>query len=319
MVKRQGKGVNFIVGCILGLAVLVFAATATFAAYTNQGYQKGVVSTTSQDAKFSSNILRHYELDSVEGQRAERNYSLNFFGVSAGNYSTTITVCNFPQGKTNQVNEQQVDYDITFTAVPLGGATLTSDMLPQIKGVAAETQTFRDTLEARIATIAEYKVIFPEAAVDHIMLKVTATPKDSSVGATSNLLLYREIYPMETETVVVEDFSCEGYFADDKSVLSTDYHAFNYQIVVQNGKGNAVLIWNSSMLKIDPFWVDDMAKAGVTVKGNGTDGTHSMLEFTVDSAVQNVYDIVFYRDAEIPEENWTQVESLVSFTATRVE
>ncbi len=319
MKKLQGKGVNFISGCILGLAVLVLAATGTFAAYTNQGFQKGVVSTTSQEARFSSNILRQYILDSKEEQRAESGYSSNFFGVSSGNYGVTISVCNFPQGKANQVNEQNIEYDITFTTVPLAGVTLTQDMLPQVKDTAAESQTLSGSLVAGVATISEYKLVFSEAAIDKVKVKVTVTPKQSSVGAASNLLLYREIFPTRTETVEARDFYCEGNFIDSEAIPSTDYHAFNYQIVVQNGRGNAVLTWNNSLLKIDPFFVEDMAAAGVQVKPLTGDQTHSMMEFTVDSGLQNVYNIVFYRNAEVEQENWTQIKGLVGFTASSVE
>ncbi len=317
--KIQAKGINFISGCILVLAVLVLAVSGTAAAYTNQGYKKGVVSTNSQEIRFSSNILRQYKVDSQEGKRAEKEYSHNFYGVSDDNYSIKVNVCNFPQGKANLSNGQEVEYDITFEVLALDGVTLTEAMYPRVKGTAALKQTFTDSLPAQVATIAEYEIVFPPQAIDKVRLKVTATPKDSSLGATSGLLLYREILPVKTETMEAREFYCVGGFVDSESVPSTDYHAFNYQIVVQNGKGKAVLTWNNSKLKMDPFFVEDMAAAGVAVQTLDNDTNYSFMEFTVDSGIQNVYDIVFYREAAVAEEDWSQIKTLVGFTASGLE
>ncbi len=319
MKKIRGKGVNFIAVLISAAAVLVLALTGTFAAYTNQGYQKGVVSTTRQETRFSSNLLRQYALTSAEGERAEKEYSLNLFGVSEGNYSAEIRICNFPQEKGNLVNEQEITYDIVFQVVPLNGVTLTEAMYPRINGNAAETQTFRGTLLAGVSTIMKYNVEFPEAAIDKVMVKATATPVEASVGATSNLLLYREIFPIKTKTVEAKEFSCVGSFVDSESIPSTEYHAFNYQIVVQNGKGSAMLKWDSSKLKIDPFFAEDMGKQGIGVNPLPDNENWSFMAFSVDSNVQNVYNIVFYRNDKVENEDWSAIKALTGLSVSVVE
>lgn len=311
---------------IIALVVLVTAIPLSYALYLNQAGKKGIITTSSTEARFSSNILKQYPHASAVGNRFEKSYVLNFFGKEESEYLINFNVTNAHVANKTLINNQDIVYDVLITLVLDESVEFDAENRPKISvneqefvDITSTSFTFpNQTLAYGVAVSKnDYRFKFPAYMLDNATVIIEARPQEQYFDATLKTVLYREFLLTNTNNEYVYDFLCTGKFSDKKEEeLSTDYRGFNYVISVQNGSGTATLRWNTDYLLIDQGFLDDVYEeqsVSPIDEGNGI----SSLTIAVNSNVNNKYDIYFTRNNAIPSESWELVEGLVTLTAVQ--
>ena len=297
------------------IAVLV---TVSFAAYTNSGYKKGVVSTNGSSAMFSSNYLLQYSMGTTEYS----TYTLSFPKRENANGTVNIElyIYNHAPDDPNKPNPKNITYTLNMKATVKSG---TSGSLSN--GYAVNSNAFTNDGAAKTMELTEqkllggtlrynkYTITVPYADLDKVCLTVVATPDtENAKTAAGNKILARELYTATYSTEAGDSFSWNGRLFDmpgtpTQENQSTNYTAFNYEISGM-GQGLVTVKWDSAFVEMDPFFKSEIAAKPGTVL------TENSLQFAVDSNTRNHYLIQFYRkNIPAPNETWNMVKEKFVF------
>lgn len=304
---RSPYGIPFLIGLVALAAVI----GVSFAIYTNQGYKKGVAITAENIAMFSSNLLD--QITESQAQNAS-NFEKKEMYVTTEEDSShfTFDVYNYEPNTPTRVNPNDIRYTLT---VEIQGLTENTD----VSGYSVNNEQFDgltcvlpgQTLHRGTIHSNNYVITLPKAAVEagNVKFAITAKPEAGSQSAVNSMCLAALVTPYisSSDTPVVTDWSGHWVEKQTEGIKPSDCSAFNYEISGV-GKGTITLAWNTDALSIDTKF----RPLGLTVSENS-------VSFQVDSDIQDVYNIRFYRTAtafETPyeEDSFKDWPALVSFT-----
>jgi hypothetical protein len=311
--KKQAKK-RIIVGPMLASLAVMLAmllTTVSLAAYTNQGYKKGVATTNGSDAMFSANVLDNYA-DLPQSYTPKTVSLLKTEGAET--YAADVYVYNHAQSDQTLFNQLDITYSITFTLAKRSGVTddlasgyAVTDNDNTSHAYTNSTLTLTDqTLAGKKDSSLHYGLVIPASDVDKCSITVTVTPSDdaSLYAAGQNKLggtLQFALYSVEQNT-----FSWTEKFSDAAAGHDpAEYDALNYEVSGSAGKGTIVLGWNPTYVEPDPHLASryNTTDNPTEVVVNTTDHT---ITLTVDATKRTYYSIPFYRLTDpVTTETWT--------------
>ena len=301
---------------IIWLVVIaaLLAGSFSYAAYTNLGSVKRVVSTKGgAGTLFSSNNLKLVESN-------ETNYSSKRIAISANGETSNfeIDICNYAQNDPTRYNDKDITYNLTLTllnsdnSINVGtGYTINVLANNENKGQFTNGVCKIDdmTLTGGEKSIDKYKITVPNSFItDNVRIKAEAVPVEESLGATGNYKLAGILYFAEN-TATVSGWNGEFLEKDTK-----DYDGFNY-IMKGQGKGRITLEWDSSKLEISKVFLE---KNNLT-RQESTTNNMSKITITVDSETKNRYDIQFYKTSAEGYDNIDILNDYVNFSYVETE
>ena len=246
---------------LLALAGLGAAVGGSFAAYTSQAYQRGVVrNRDSETVRFTSNYLQTCANNTIETNYAGR--TVLFDEKATGDLTIDIYVYNYANGNENLVSQRDITYDMTIEFN--GGADTSTytvkvddgDSTPVASGAFTKNS---EKLSGRVANFHKYTVTFPASDLNKLRITATATPTQGSLSVTNNQMLAAVIAPGVGSTP--SPFTCEGRYVYKANSTPNQYDGFNYEVLISSGKAKATLSWNKDVVEIDRFFLQ---KLGIT-------------------------------------------------------
>jgi hypothetical protein len=305
---------NGITVWLVTVAILLFLV-GSYAAYINLGYVKGVIATQgSSGLAFSSNYLGEYNRD-------DTNYSIKWVAFGGDNPYFTVSVCNYPQGNSGEINEKDITYDFQATLVDAGGNAITdisniekyTMSCSNIEGdpvhftLSNGVYTCKMTSTLTGGTIQGQRDIFTinmgEILNKEIYVKVEAIPNDASKSATDNRKLARILGFTEADDGSTSS-GWNGSFTDRKGQDTADLSAFNYELT-GSGSGTITLKWDTRYVEISPLFLKKYGLTASEVSGTNL----KQVKISVNSSEQSDYRFQFFRTS-IPEsgEQWSGSE-----------
>lgn len=322
MEKKNGKRnkILYITLAIVLVLSLSFAVSGVaIAAYTNsKNTQRTIATYDSTGEKFSSNYLKR-GVTEIATIITELNTDPK----------TTITICNFEQGKISKPNTSAITYNIEFrfvkkvageyvnaTTAEVGDYTASirassgeeleldssdnESLSANINGLTfaagvAKTHSFYVTLSRNFATAVPKPNLY---------LSVVATPTSGTGVSVLKGVFNADIRSQE------ESANWHGEFSEyDAEGSPSDYDAFNY-LITGSGNGTFTVTWDGEYVKISDYSMIELLKIdGATKVGNS-------ISFSVDSSEIDRYNVQFYRaeDGFSDETTWDDVVEFVSYT-----
>lgn len=255
----------------LAVAALVAAAGVSFAIYTNQTYLRSVVrNRDSEGIRFSSDKLYQHNGPLTDPQKYH-------YPMEENQTEMTFQVCNFDQAKSSQINENTIDYTITFEVNPENGVKFSRND----QEITVES---RSSLTGGKYSVDTYKVTLPPN-YDGIQITVKVTPDPPEL--TQNTYLSAILVPAAYGSV--QGFDVKMEYPDQETNIS-NVAAYNV-LVTATGSGTARIQWDPAVLIIDPFFLDVVGK----MNGTTVDKTNGYVETPMDSmGVTGSYLITFY-------------------------
>lgn len=305
--------------CLIGLLA---AVGGSFAAYTSQAYKRGVVrNRDNETVRFTSNYLQACASNTSPDNYAERTILYSENDKNATSLNVDLWLYNYANGNINLVSQKDITYDLTITfkygdenenayAVSADSETMFTKTKTESDG-SITYKASDQTLIGRSAKSHKYTISFPGSDIDKLRIVVVATPTNLSV--TNNQQLAAVIAPYtgsETKT-----FSFKNDFIDDKKQLPTAYDGFNYEVSISNGVADATISWDSSLLEIDPFFLQKIGKTSTDITPG--ENNQKTLSFEMDqSNGTGDYLIPFYivNKQSIPSK-WDGMNSKITFNA----
>lgn len=264
MTMKLTERLNFkiIICAILAIAGILAVAGGSYAAYTSQDAQRGVVRNRDTEAvRFTSNYLQICANGTAQNKYAGKTILFTESQKTLSKLPINIEIYNYVKGNTAIVNERDIVYDLTLTfegghgEYTVNGDTVTGNTYTE-KGV---------TLTGRSASTKKYTVTISGADVDK--LKITATAIPTKLSVTNNQILAAVISPCTESKVNV--FTCEGSFidaSDDAESTPAKYDAFNYEVSISNGKADVTITWDPEAVEIDKYFLQKIGKADTSTK-----------------------------------------------------
>ena len=305
-VKPKWKTIIVALLCLTGIMVLI---GKSYAAYTNQAYQRGVIrNNDSERVRFASNYLQ--SCTNTEDSAKYPGKILNYSEGATGDISINLDIYNYVTGNTGLVNERDITYNlrIEFDGATGSSYSVKKDGSPITRNGYVWTTT--STLIGRTPNTDHYILTIPASDLGKVKIIASAVPTNLSV--THNQILAAVIAPALASTL--QEFKCSGEFIDSSSGVSPkSYDAFNYEVSISTGKANVTLTWNPAIVEIDQYFLRKYNATASTKSGsltfvmNQNDGTGDFL-------------IPFYivSKNEIPD-NWSSMTGIVSVTGTQIE
>ena len=275
---------------LLVLASLVLLITGTFAAYTNVGTIKRVISTRSgvNELRFSSNYLAK----SGEGYPPRSISIAEGSGVSIG-----VTVCNYSRDDLTLFSESPITYTLTVRLVDAHGAPITDDSIVSYTAVDGTAQTISGgSLKGKILingipfsgdSYTATKTL-PANAANHNLYSITCSGEDYPIlraiaiqieAVPSSGVSQRLAGQLQVTTATIQSTDWQGRFIDPAGV-----DAYNYEIF-GSAQGTMTLSWDASLI-INPSFCEEV---------NGTQ-TGNSISFPVGGPGQpNRHRIQFYK------------------------
>ncbi len=317
---------------IIAVVVCVMLAVGgTFAAYTSQGHMRAVVrNRDNETVRFTSNYLRNCTKTSADkGEYPGKVILYSNESSEAAELTIDIFVYNYVLGNMSLINENDITYDME---IRLAGGTQESYSV-KLEDTALTRQsddgdeqvytTTSDgvTLIGRTPHANHYTVTIAGADLDKIRITAVATPRNLSV--TGNQLLAAVIAPCTESTV--QEFTCEGVFADSSMGTPKDYDAFNYEVSISAGRANVTITWNANILEIDQFFLKKISDRETDyicqyVKKN-PNGEGSLTFVMDQSAGMGDYMIPFYLTSpqeDLPD-TWDAMEKYISVDGNQID
>ncbi|MDD4849981.1 MAG: hypothetical protein PHO10_04710 [Gemmiger sp.] len=300
----------------LALGLVVLLATASFAAYTNSGYKKGVATTNGSAAMFSANCLLQYDA----GTTTYGDLPLAFpkdTGDSPAPVSYDIIIYNRSPYDATQINPEDITYTLKVTiqglATPANyvGYSINDEPFDATGTCTIPSQK----LAGGRASSNTYKLTLPYAGVGSASFVVTATPEPASNGAVNSKMLARNLYTTEYTQATAAQWA--GTFADSSQTTTpANLDAFNYAIT-GSGAGTFTLTWDTTYLQLDPFFQKEITTLSPGAYTAPTAGnTTASLAIPVSATTQSYYLVQFYRTAapNATTETWERVAQWVTYT-----
>ncbi len=295
-------------------ALLFSAGVIVYAAYTHSlNAQRTIAPYDSVDAdKFSSNYL-------LKVVNSRENFKTIFTTDVEVEASTSITICNYAQGKQTQPNNNIVTYTITARLVYYDGVSdyvaATSEYLTnnsyssysvsiRKKGGSTVTlnsshlsdSTHSGSLAANVASSDTYVLEFSTHFAQNnpnLYVEIVAT--------NNSAISLKGIFNADIRSQGVTN-SSTGSLTDDQGNAPGAYDGYNYAI---SGFGSGVftLSWNTNYVDISAASLLELMEIDGFSKTGPTDGIVT-IRFNVDSDAESRYEIQFYK-VNITNEGWT--------------
>lgn len=298
------------------VALIIAMVPISFAIFTGSAFtQRTIGAYDAYGDNFTSNYLKRGNA----GENIIHAYTTDpSFGASA-----YITVCNYPQG--NQTRYSKIDIEYTLKAelvyydedepsadkykkvTSSTGYTVTIGSMVLGNGVLEATTPSSGyvTLEGRKASISTYHVVFSSSfntePFPNLYLRLTATPRGDSLPTITGI-----IKPSMKAQGASNNWN--GTFRDSTSNSVDAYDGFNY-IISGVGSGTFTLSWDST--KVGLSYVSQKMLLDIS----GASKTGDSITFSVDSDVEDRYEIQFYR-VNTTGAVWSTEDGLVYITVS---
>lgn len=305
---------------LLCAAALLCVGTTT-ALYMNQSFLRSVARNQDQEAgKFNSNILasQMYNPPSPPGDYpySSSDYPIRVLTYpkdlpSGREFNDTITVRNYIPGNASAVSQYRIDYD--FKIIYRGctnGFTYTVNDETKTAGPDGELIFYiaGETLPGRAMSSHDYTFNFYSDDLDSLTITAFAVPVSGSLNYTANQFLAARLTPCTESNI--KPFSCVGLYSDRTTGAPADYDAYNYEVLISNGRAEVTVTWDSDVFTLDPFFTSRLSAQGAGTAEeaeyylpgttqkyrleNGT-GTERSITFVMDYSLGNTdYIIPFY-------------------------
>lgn len=309
---------------LAALLIIVQLVGVSFAAYTSQGYLRGVAGNRDNDnIRFSSNYLAGCSTGQSDYTRKVLMYEKSETGDQ--NITIELFVYNYVAGNKNLVNENDITYDMTIT---LSGGSASSykvtygDTAMSQTGSADGVLTYAKkdvTMIGRTPHEDRYTVTIPEKDLDKI--RITAVARPHNMVITGNQFLAGILLPSTMSSV--QTFSCTGRYADAQSGHKpAEYDALNYEVLISSGRANVTLTWDAAKVEIDPYFLEKL-KARESDTTYTYDKAKGTLTFVMDQpAGEGDYVIPFYfvSSVTVPE-TWDALtqSGMIKVTGEKIE
>lgn len=322
---------NLILTVAALVVVFALAAGGSYAAYTSQGYQKGVVrNRDNESVRFTSNHMINCSAavssDNYPGKTVL--YSDDY--GDEDKLTLDIFVYNYVYGNSGLISEKDIEYTMNILLSGLSGTDYAGYTVEKNKESVSGTAqsdhksilyTTDSTLIGREARADVYTVTFYGKDLNGITVTASAIAKDTSI--TNGQILAAVIAPCKASTV--KQFSYSGTFTDKESgALPGAYDAFNYEVEISAGRAEVIIDWDEKLFEIDQFFIDkltsrDKEKGWTSFSYDKKNGT---LKFIMDqSEGMGDYLIPFYLaspQAKLPA-TWEAMDSHITIDATLIE
>ena len=326
--RPKWKRIVLAVICLIGLLA---AAGGSFAAYTSQAFQRGVArNRDTETIRFTSNYMQSCAQNTAAASYAGRTV---LFGESEKNNTSLdidLYVYNYANGNTNLVSQKDITYNLTVTFRGGSGNSSSYTVRESDETAQAGTNTAADESEANAVTYTisnktltgrapnfhKYTLTFPGSDLDK--LKITATAIPTNVAVTNNQILAAVIAPCTGSTT--QTFSYEGKFIDESSSTTpAEYMGFNYEVSISSGTATATLKWDSSIVEIDKFFLENNKLTAASSTENGTNWLE--VTFPMDqSSGTGDYLIPFYiADKNKIPASWAGMKNVITFKAEQTQ
>jgi hypothetical protein len=311
MKKETGKKIIIVNFCLAAILALI---AISLAAYTSLSSAKRVVSTTSTDQLFSSNVLYAYKANQESPSTRAMSFS------ASGDNLFQFNVCNYAQGDKTTWATKDISYVLSVKLLDSSGNAVTdSDVLSayQLDGksfasLASNNQiTINKTLTYSAAKVAEdtYTVTVPSKYMSDYKILITAECNISQYDPIGRLIL-------TTESSVSTHW--RGTFTD--SIVGSAAHkpselgSINTRI---SGQENEIMVisWDTNYVEIDPWFLEDIGSKNYTIKTDSSTGV-KIMQFEVGGENQpSQYQISFYRttSAKSLDETWEEMKKHIYF------
>ena len=278
MNKGNKKKLNLLAIIPIIVAMALISGVAVFAAYTNLGSVKRVVSTQGiKGTPFSSNYLNL----TPEGESTYSTKSITF-PESSESITFDINVCNYVHNNPSQYNENTIKYTLSLKLINWDGNSLEGFRITcgenSFSLENGECTITNQILKGKMKSVNTYRITVPKSFVDTVKIEAAAIPDSASYEYTGNYKLCRRFsFTNKTETAK----TWSGRFAEG---TEPDWDGFNY-ILSGQGEGEVTLSWDSANLEISSIFLQENS---ITPSGGS-------ITLSVNSDNKNRYDIQFYK------------------------
>lgn len=326
--RPKWKRILLAVICLIGLLA---AAGGSFAAYTSQAFQRGVArNRDTETIRFTSNYMQSCALGTAPASYSGRTVLFSESEKNNSSLSIDLYVYNYANGNTNLVSQKDITYDLKVTfkggsgtgsqyKVDQSDEAVSSGAKADATGSESSVFTYtisNKTLTGRAANFHKYTLTFPGSDLDKLKITAVATPRNVSV--TNNQILAAVIAPCTGSTT--QTFSYEGKFIDESSSTTpAEYMGFNYEVSISSGTANATLKWDSSVVEIDKFFLENNNLTATSSTGTGENWLE--VTFPMDqSKGTGDYLIPFYiADKDNIPDSWAGMKNMITFSAEQTQ
>ena len=197
---------NLILAVTALVVVIAMAAGGSYAAYTSQGYQKGVVrNRDNESVRFTSNHMTNCSAtvtsDNYPGKTVL--YSDNY--GDDDKLTLDIFVYNYVYGNSGLVSEKDIEYTMNILLSGLSGTDYTVEKNGETVSGTAQSDhksilyTADSTLIGREVRADVYTVTFYGRDLNSITITASAIPKDTSI--TNGQILAAVIAPCKASRI----------------------------------------------------------------------------------------------------------------------
>lgn len=264
--KKNNKTIGLaLVLVLIGLCVCL--AGATYAAYNSLAFQRGVVrNRDSEEIRFASNLLKTY-LPSDNSTAANYNTVLYPFSENTGeddNLTIQLIIANHLINNEDLVSDKDIVFDLFITlsnqqedgVYTLNGNTITNGRAT-VPGV---------TLKGRKANSVQYNIGFKGIDLNKLTITIEAKPSSASSASLGRRILAANICPCTSSQV--NPLSCTGALLKNSEVPPSDYYGYNYEVSISSGKALVTLSWDSTYLKLDPYFLEKLKNRPGNIDGS---------------------------------------------------
>ena len=320
LITRIRKNPSITIVCVFAIISIILTISISFAAYTNSiSAQRTVAAYDKIDSQFSSNYL-------TEAPSIRTLYVPN----EDINPSCIISVSNYPSGKQNRPNAQQVTYNISVSFVKPNGEQVDSTYMDSHGYYEIEEEshpytatfsngtttielspsklfdstTFSGTLTAGTASSDLYTLVLGDGfTTNHpdLYVRVVATPT-----SPTGLPILQTIFRGDIKTGEMAN-SWLGDFSDNKDINPYAYDGYNYAIS-GTGSGTISLTWDTTHVQMSLVSLNNL----MSIEGASRDG--NTITFPVNSNDMNRYDLQFYKVNIPAETTWENMGEYVECT-----
>ena len=291
MLKKKLGFFLIYISVIASLAIVLGFSSFSYAAYRNSlKAQRAIAPYDVIGVRFSSNYLN----------TDDRNYKTIYSTSALVPSKTSVTVCNYAQGKHTLYYNSTISYSISLTllksdyteasssdvgeneTISFGDYTL-GKTDPEDSNVCVLSQTINNcSLPGGKTSSDSYLLVFnkPDSSL-HLKVEVTPNHDLPVLRATFSTIIRAE----DTTR------NWLGSFSDDTNKTTSSYDGFNY-LINGSGSGTCKLYWNHEILDLSFQSITQFDFGIVTVDSENTDWSY--VTFDVDSNNISRYDIQFY-------------------------
>lgn len=298
---------------IMVLIIFIFLIVLGFsgASYLNQSYKRGVVRNRDKEAiRFTANYLSLVPSTASEDSYAQR--IITYKKDAAEPLFCRVDVRNYIPGSTNLINEYTIIYTLQVrfkNATPGKKYAVGEQKCTANDSGDCILDLGQQKLLGRSKNVNTYTIAFYKNDLDRMSITVTAKPE--KVAYTGNQVLAAEIFLCTNSET--QPFSCVGKFADQTSGMHPSaFDAYNYEIVLANGRAKVTLIWDKDLYEIDPFFKSKLAVGDIKEDSEGK------LVFIMDQTKGNdSYRIPFYKKDKdkCNKLSWEEMREKISVSA----